>query len=55
MPLVLRYGYGVNLPLWLEAAAIAAGEIISSYGLGEILISALKPVRQHLFKPQQEA
>ena len=41
VPLVLKYGYGVDLPLLLSALYIAVGEIIGCYVLGEILASAL--------------
>lgn len=41
VPLVLKYGYGENLPLLLMALYIAAGEIVGCYVLGEILASAL--------------
>lgn len=41
VPLVLKYGYGVDLPLALSAAYIAVGEIVGCYVLGEILCSAL--------------
>ena len=41
VPLVLRYGYGVDIPLILSAAYIAVGEIIGCYILGELLGSAL--------------
>ena len=41
VPLVLRYGYGMDIPLPLLALYIAAGEIVGCYGLGELLASAL--------------
>lgn len=41
IPPVLKYGYGVNMPLPLIATYIAAGEFISCYALGELLASAL--------------
>ena len=43
VPLVLRFGYGVLLPLPLLMIFIAIGEIISCYVLGELLLSVLKP------------
>ena len=39
VPFVLRYGYGVALPIPLMSVYIAVGEIISCYVLGEILCS----------------
>lgn len=41
VPLVLKYGYGVDLPILLSAAYIAVGEIIGCGVLGELLASAL--------------
>ena len=41
IPFVLRYGYGVPLPLPLLAAYIAAGEIGGCYILGEALATVL--------------
>lgn len=42
IPLVLRYGYGLNnMPLYVSAFFIAIGEIISIYIIGYILYRAL--------------
>jgi len=41
IPFVLRYGYGVDLPLPLLAMYLAVGEFLGCYVLGEILASAL--------------
>ena len=41
VPLVLKYGYGVDLPILLSALYIAVGEIIGCGVLGEVLASAL--------------
>ncbi len=41
VPLVLRYGYGVDMPLYLMAGYIALGEIISCYVLGELFATVL--------------
>ena len=41
IPFVLKYGYGVNIPIYLMALYLAVGEIISCYVLGEILAAAL--------------
>ena len=41
IPLVLKYSYGVDMPLLLIVAYVAAGEIVSCYALGEILCGAL--------------
>ena len=49
VPLVLRFGYGVLLPLPLLMVFIAIGEIISCYVLGELLLSVLKPYAGRIF------
>lgn len=41
VPLVLRFGYGVTLPIPLLMVSIAVGEIISCYILGELLLTLL--------------
>ena len=41
VPIVLKYGYGVDLPILLSAAYIAVGEILGCGVLGELLASAL--------------
>ena len=42
VPFVLKYGYGVDMPIWIMMLYVAAGEIISCYILGEIFASILK-------------
>ena len=46
VPLVLKYGYGIEMPLLLTALYVAAGEIVGCYVLGELLASALLKRRQ---------
>lgn len=41
VPLVLKYGYGVDLPLLLSALYILVGEILGCFVLGEMLATAL--------------
>ena len=41
VPFVLRYGYGVALPIPLMMVYVAIGEIISCYVLGELLCTVL--------------
>lgn len=41
VPFVLRYGYGVTLPIPLMAVYVGVGEIVSCYGLGELLCTIL--------------
>ena len=48
IPLVLRYGYGVDIPYLLSAGYIAVGEFLGCFVLGEILASALMKYKDHL-------
>lgn len=41
VPLVLRYGYGLQLSYPLECLYVAIGETVSCYLLGELLATAL--------------
>lgn len=50
VPFVLRFGYGVALPIPLLMLFIAIGEIISCYVLGEILLSLLAKYRGRIFR-----
>lgn len=50
VPLVLRFGYGVVLPIPLLMLFIAIGEIISCYVLGEILLTLLARYRDRIFR-----
>lgn len=47
VPFVLKYGYGVNMPVLLMAVYVAAGEFISCYILGEIFATVL--IRRGIF------
>ena len=53
VPFVLRYGYGVMLPVPLMMVYVAVGEIISCYVLGELLGSVLLRHR-HIFRSRRE-
>ena len=41
IPWVLRYGYGIRVPILLQIAYVAAGEILGCYILGELLATVL--------------
>ncbi|MBE6029608.1 MAG: QueT transporter family protein [Clostridiales bacterium] len=41
VPLVLKYGYGVDMPIWLLMIYIVVGEILGCYLLGELLASGI--------------
>lgn len=49
VPLVLRYGYGMNLPISFLMLTIGIGEVISCGVLGLILYYALRKYRKILF------
>lgn len=49
VPLVLRFGYGVSLPIPLLMVFIAIGEIISCYVLGELLLTLLARYQGKIF------
>ena len=37
IPFVLKYGYGVDMPIWMLALYLLIGEVIGCYLLGELL------------------
>lgn len=41
VPFVLKYGYGIDIPIWLMVIYIAIGEIVGCYILGELFASLL--------------
>lgn len=49
VPLVLRYGYGMNLPISFLMMTIGVGEVISCGVLGLILYYALRKYRKVIF------
>ena len=49
IPFVIKYGYGINIPYYLQALYIAAGEIAGCFVLGELLASVLMPYRNIIF------
>jgi len=46
---VLRHGYGVDMPLYLMAIYVAAGEIIGCYILGELFATILLRYKGRIF------
>lgn len=49
VPFVLKYGYGVPMPLILSALAVGTGQIVSCYGLGLVLIQVLEKYKNQIF------
>ena len=50
IPFVLKYAYGVDIPIPLQMLYILAGEVAGCFILGELLATALMPHRDKLFK-----
>ena len=53
VPLVLRFGYGVNLPIPLMMLTVGIGEVISCGVLGLILLLGLDKYKGTIFKEKQ--
>ncbi len=49
VPFVLRFGYGVNLPVPFMMLTVGAGEVISCYVLGMALLFALERYEGRIF------
>ena len=49
VPLVLRYAYGIELPLWMMAGTVGLGEILSVGVLGLALSHLLERYRKPIF------
>ena len=50
VPFVLRYGYGVTLPIPFMMLTVGVGEVISAGVIGLILYEALYKYKTVLFK-----
>ena len=50
VPLVLRYGYGILLPLWSIVLSVGIGEILSCGVIGMFLYGSLHKYRNKIFK-----
>ena len=50
IPFVLRYAYGVPDMVPFMMLTVGAGEVITCVVFGQLLISALQPVRRIIFK-----
>lgn len=50
IPFVLRYAYGVNLPIYWMMLTVGVGEVLSCGVLGIILHSALQKYKYKIFK-----
>ena len=52
IPFVLKYAYGMDLPILLIMLYILIGELLSCYVLGELLISLIEKTGTSLFKEE---
>ena len=55
IPFVLKFAYGLDGALWFFALTVGAGEIIACVLFGQILITALMPIRHIVFGAGSEA
>lgn len=53
VPLVLYYGYGINIPIPIQMATVGLGEILSCGVIGMIFLFALEKVSSRIFLPQE--
>ena len=53
VPLVLRFGYGVNMPIPILALYIAIGEFLGCFVLGELLAQLLIHYGKYMFERSQ--
>ena len=53
VPLVLRFGYGVNMPIPILALYIAIGEFLGCFVLGELLAQLLIHYGKYMFEKSQ--
>ena len=52
VPLILYYGYGINIPIPIQIATVGGGEILSCGVIGMIFLFALEKVGPKIFHPQ---
>lgn len=50
IPFVLKYGYGIDIPVILQMLYVFAGEVAGCCVLGELLATVLISYRERLFK-----
>ncbi len=53
VPFVLRYGYGIELPIPLMMFTVGLGEVISAGVLGMIILNVLNRYRTFIFRQEQ--
>jgi uncharacterized membrane protein len=53
IPLILYYGYGINIPIPIQMATVGLGEILSCGVIGMLFLFALEKVSGKIFYPQE--
>lgn len=49
VPFILRYAYGIDLPIWMMMLSVGVGEIISCGVLGMIIMPIIGKYKKHIF------
>lgn len=52
VPFVLYYGYGINIPIPLQMLTVGLGEILGCGVIGMVLLAALEPRAEKIFRTQ---
>lgn len=50
VPLVLRYAYGIHMPIWLMMITVGIGEVIGCGVFGVLLYSILQKYKETIFR-----
>ena len=53
IPLILYYGYGINIPIPIQMATVGLGEVLSCGAIGMIFLFALEKAGSRIFHPQE--
>lgn len=53
IPLILYYGYGINIPIPIQMATVGLGEVLSCGVIGMIFQFALEKAGSRIFHPQE--
>ena len=53
VPLILYYGYGINIPIPIQMLTVGFGEVLSCGVIGMILLFSLEKVVGKVFQPQE--
>ena len=53
VPFVLRYAYGINLPIWWMMITVGVGEVLGCGVLGNVLYFVLRKYKEPIFRSSQ--